>query len=328
LFARLVVGILGGLLLGIAGAGLCMLAFGSDSGYWALLLFWIGSVGVAIAAPDFTHACRWLFIASGLATLLLVFSSAIVSERLLPHVDGPLQSASGETDTTILLLGMMLGGLALFAGLWIGRDPTPMPRTRAAGTDVTDNFELGAQGATWTGQHLKLPPRTRRLQYGLLALLVTFTCALLLWNARGPTDAEPAAVAPPAPPAEPAPLQASALPVPAETPPPAAAAPAVTASHARQECMAQVEAARLFLSLARSSSSRGDYEVRIRDELERFRRERPVGPRTLTLISTAMWSRRGSPDPAPAVWSREYSQCEQTRNSGSFYVVRGGPARN
>lgn len=307
-----------------------MLAFGRDSGAWALVLLFVAGVAAAIAAPDFARACRWLLISSGLAILLLVFSSALVSDRLLPRAEGALQSIPRESDTTILLLGMMLGSLALFAGLWTGRDPKPLARNRAAGSDATDHFDIGAQGATWTGQHLRLPPRTRRLRYGLFALFVISTCALLLWNARRPAptvrDAGDAAAARPAD--QPDLPQTIVPPVPAQPEPPPTAAPPITASQARQECMAQVEAARLFLGLARDSTSRGDYEVKLRTELERFRRDRPVGPRTLTLIATAMWSRRKSPDPDAAVWSSEYSQCEQARNAGSYYVVRGGTAAN
>jgi hypothetical protein len=331
LFARLIVGCLGGLLLGIAGAGLCMLAFGSDSGYWALLCVWFAGIAAALLAPDATRACRWLLIAAGAAILLLVFSSAIVSDQLLPGANGPLQGADRRNETHILLLGMLLGGLALFSGLWVGRDPKPRPRGVVPDklVDRSDNSDANAA----TGRLPILDPSRRRraLQYGLLGVAFAGLIALLLWNSRStlPTAAAPNTVA-----------EASLLPVSEATiatpaaaavPPaedavrtaPASGAP-ISSSQVRQECMAQIEAARLFLALARGSDSRGAYEVRLSGEIDRFRRERPVGPRTLTLIATAMWSRREAPEPEAGVWSREYSQCEQTRNSGSYYVVRAG----
>jgi hypothetical protein len=336
LFARLLVGLIGGLLLGIAGAGLCMLAFGADSGYWALLLFWVAGLATAITAPSLVKASRWLLQAAGIGILLLVFSSAVVSDRLLPGSRAALPSPDHQNDTTILLLGMLLGGLALFAGLWIGRDPVRVPKAGNAALDETDSFD----GVTPTGSHPILAAaaadetlrRRRWLAYMALPALVLL-CVVLLWNAHIATQPalpgtgeEKTAELPVVTPL--ATAEAETLPAAAGTQPPPVTqpteAPAITTSAARKECMAQVEAARLFLAVARESSSRGDYEVRIRDELERFKRERPVGPRTLTLISTAMWTRRGAADPGAGVWSREYSQCESTRNSGRYYVVRGG----
>ncbi|MEO7773967.1 MAG: hypothetical protein ABIT36_12510 [Steroidobacteraceae bacterium] len=331
MFARLVVGILGGLLLGIAGAGLCMLAFGSTSGAWGLLLLWIAGLVVAIAAPDLTKASRWLLMISGIAVLLLVFSSAIVSDRLLPGAAHPLQPASHEEDTMVLLLGMLLGGLALFAGLWIGRDQPDAPRRHNESNDVTDNFSnTPAARVAISLQRVAGTARghSHALQYTILGALLLFG-GLLVWSNRSETgDPVPstaiANVAPPTvAPASAEPPPAPAVPDAKLQPNPAASAPALTPSQVRQECMAQVEAARLFLGLARVSSSRGDYEVRIRDDVERFRREKPVGPRTLTLIASAMWSRRERADPDASVWSREYTRCEQVRSGGTFYVVRG-----
>jgi hypothetical protein len=328
LFARLIVGFLGGLLLGIAGAGLCMLAFGSDSGYWALLCVWFAGIAAALLAPDATRACRWLLIAAGVAILLLVFSSAIVSDRLLPGANGPLQG-DRRNETHILLLGMLLGGLALFSGLWVGRDPKPRPRSVMPDKHAESSDSSDANAATGKLPILDPARRRRALQYGLLGSAFVGLIALLLWNSRStlPTAA-------PLTTAVPLPVAAAAVAAPPVTAVPRVEEPAVPAaltngvplssSQVRQECMAQIEAARLFLALARDSDSRGAYEVRLSGEIERFRRERPVGPRTLTLIATAMWSRRAAPEPEASVWSREYSQCEQTRNSGSYYVVRAG----
>jgi hypothetical protein len=329
LFARLIVGFLGGLLLGIAGAGLCMLAFGSASGYAALLCVWVAGIATALVAPDIVRACRWLLIAAGVAILLLVFSSAIISDRLLPGSSGPLQGTDHQNETHILLLGMLLGGLALFSGLWVGRDPKPKPRSVVSDKHTDRDHDSDANAATGKLPILDAGSRGRVLQYGLLAVAFLGLIGLLLWNSRGTSTAsvalkETAAVPTLSVAAETiaAPVAAAALPVEEPAAATGAAAP-ISPSQVRQECMAQIEAARLFLALARTSDSRGDYEVKLSGEIERFRRERPVGPRTLTLIATAMWSRRAVPDPDAGVWSREYSQCERTRTSGTYYVVRG-----
>ena len=94
-------------------------------------------------------------------------------------------------------------------------------------------------------------------------------------------------------------------------------------SAARRECMAQIEAARLFLQLARQSESRTGYVIASESQISRFLKEKPVGPRTLEHIAERMWNARGEPDRAGAWWAAQFSKCESTRRGGAHYIVTG-----
>lgn len=95
------------------------------------------------------------------------------------------------------------------------------------------------------------------------------------------------------------------------------------ASHARRECMAQVESAHLFLQLARQAENEAAYSLATEPQIQRLLKEKPVGPRTLARIAERMWEQRDAPDRDPSWWSRQYSRCEQARLGGNWYVVRG-----
>jgi hypothetical protein len=97
----------------------------------------------------------------------------------------------------------------------------------------------------------------------------------------------------------------------------------VTPSHARRECLAQVESAHLFMNIARTSSSASLYTRLTNTEIKRIAAGRPVKPYTLQHIAQGMWERRHEPDRGAAWWSQQYARCEESRIDGGSYVVRG-----
>jgi hypothetical protein len=119
---------------------------------------------------------------------------------------------------------------------------------------------------------------------------------------------------------------ATNTPVPATRPagPGSSAAPAPApsrASLARRECMAQVEAGRLFIEQARQSTDRGDYENQVTREIERLAAARAITEYRLTLVSIRMWGLRDGDTPAAQWWTDQYRRCEATRLRGGEYVV-------
>ncbi|MET0291307.1 MAG: hypothetical protein ABW136_03015 [Steroidobacteraceae bacterium] len=110
-----------------------------------------------------------------------------------------------------------------------------------------------------------------------------------------------------------------------EAPPPAPVPqmPAITPSDARRECMAQIETARLFLQLARSTPTQAGYASATGAHIERILKARPVGPRPLERIADRMWEQREAPERDASWWSGQYARCEAARSGGTWYVVRG-----
>lgn len=97
----------------------------------------------------------------------------------------------------------------------------------------------------------------------------------------------------------------------------------VDASAARRECMAQIEAANLFLRFAREAADEESYGAATAPQIERLLAEKPVGPRTLSRIAERMWTLRDAPDRDAGWWSGQYARCEESRLAGAWYVVRG-----
>lgn len=97
----------------------------------------------------------------------------------------------------------------------------------------------------------------------------------------------------------------------------------VTPSLARRECLAQVESAHLFMTIARNADSTSLYTRLTNTEIKRLAASRPVKPYTLQRIAQGMWDRRNEPDRGAAWWSQQYARCEESRIDGGSYVVRG-----
>ena len=85
--------------------------------------------------------------------------------------------------------------------------------------------------------------------------------------------------------------------------------------------MSQVEAARLFIQLARQAENRTGYVISSESQIARILKEKPVGPKTLERIAESMWDRRDEPDRDPQWWATQYSRCESARRSGSWFTV-------
>jgi hypothetical protein len=94
-------------------------------------------------------------------------------------------------------------------------------------------------------------------------------------------------------------------------------------SRVRRECLAQIESAHLFLTMAREAKGPGAYAQSTNSQIKRYSASRPVDSRTLQHIALRMWEQRHSPDRGPLWWSSQYSRCEETRVAGGGYTVRG-----
>lgn len=128
---------------------------------------------------------------------------------------------------------------------------------------------------------------------------------------------------PPAPEAQPVSTPASAAGAPQAPLSTKLVTRTVTPSLARRECLAQVESAHLFMTIARNSSSASIYTRLTNTEIKRIAAGRPVKPYTLQHIAQGMWDRRREPDRGAAWWSQQYARCEESRIDGGSYVVRG-----
>lgn len=312
-------------------AGVASLAIGYHAGAPAgLLAACVGAaVGAALAlrAPDAASGMR-----RQLTVAMLLFAAhaiALYTFGVLP--DGPLPAGLQGT--------LAIAGLAA-CGFAAGRITPPLPRSPARtvrDSDADDTVELQL-AETRSLPALPKPAPLRGLMIGGVAAVALFVLATLYWlegskqpaalaaadasevtvaAAALPVMPEPESVAPPPP--DPAPVE--------ETPPTASTAstgaPVITPSNARRECMAQIESARLFLQIARSSPSQVGYAEATATQIDRLLKARPVGPRTLSRIAERMWDLRDAPERDAAWWSGQYARCESARSSGSWYVVRG-----
>jgi hypothetical protein len=94
-------------------------------------------------------------------------------------------------------------------------------------------------------------------------------------------------------------------------------------SRVRRECLAQIESAHLFLTMAREAKGPGAYAQSTNPQIKRFSASRPVDSRTLQHIALRMWEQRHAPDRGPLWWSAQYARCEEARVAGGGYTVRG-----